>query len=266
MADEKKEMLTISDLRFKIGRTSILNGVEFVVQRAERLGIIGPNGSGKTTLFNCISGFNVPSAGKIIFKGEDITHASPHHKAALGLGRVFQEFGVFKEMTVSENVITALESKQNMIFVPWSRKHRANREKALECLEMVKLQEKAKEKAGSLSGGQMRLLEIVRAIASGADLFLLDEPTAGVSPKMKHEVETLLQKLCEMGKTVLIIEHDLNFIQKLCDRIIVLDVGKVVLDDTPENVRSHPLLQEIYFGNQNGGEAAVRQQAPCPVQ
>ena len=100
----------------------------------------------------------------------------------------------------------------------------------------------------------MRLLEIVRAVAAGSDLFLLDEPTAGVSPKMKGEMIKVIEKLCEMKKTVLVIEHDMNFIQKLCDRIIVLDVGKVLLDDTPENVRSNRLLHEIYFGT-NGSDS-----------
>lgn len=242
-------MLKITDLRFQLGQSTILNGVDFVVQDGEKLGIIGPNGSGKTTLFNCISGFNTPSSGKIEFNGVDITQIAPHRKAALGLGRVFQNFGIFKEMTVLENLITAIEAKGSKLNFPWSARVRENEARAIDYLKMVKLEGKAKEKAGSLSGGQMRLLEIVRAIAVDSTLFLLDEPTAGVSPKMKGEVEALLEKLQEMKKTILIIEHDLNFIQKLCERIIVLDVGRVILDDTPENVRSNKMLQEIYFGS-----------------
>lgn len=241
-------MLAISNLRFSLGRTQILNGVNFSVGAGERVGIIGPNGSGKTTLFNCISGFNVPTAGNISFRETDITNIDPHLRASLGLGRVFQNPGVFKEMTLLENLITALESKQGGIAFPWSKRTKENRKRSLDFLRMVRLEGKANEKAGSLSGGQMRLLEIVRAISSEAELFLLDEPTAGVSPKMKGEVEELLKKLQGMNKTILIIEHDLSFIQKLCDRIIVLDQGKVVLDGTPEMVRRDPSLQEIYFG------------------
>ena len=241
-------MLTINNLRFSLGRTPILNGVEFSIKTGERVGMIGPNGSGKTTLFNCISGFNIPSDGSISFKNVELTNLEPYERSALGLGRVFQNPGIFKEMTLVENLITALESKQRGIAFPWSRITKLNRIKSLDYLAMVKLEKKADEKAGSLSGGQMRLLEIVRAIASEADLFLLDEPTAGVSPKMKGEVEELLKKLQEMKKTILIIEHDLNFIQKLCDRIIVLDQGKVVLDGTPDVVRKDKALQEIYFG------------------
>ena len=241
-------MLSISNLRFSLGRTKILNGVEFKIGAGERVGIIGPNGSGKTTLFNCISGFNTPEEGSIYFKNEELTRLQPYQRSALGLGRVFQNPGIFKEMTLAENIITALESKQRGIAFPWSAITKKNRLRSIEFLAMVKLEKKVDEKAGSLSGGQMRLLEIVRAIATEADLFLLDEPTAGVSPKMKGEVEELLKKLQEMKKTILIIEHDLNFIQKLCDRIIVLDQGKVVLDGTPEVVRKDKALQEIYFG------------------
>jgi len=241
-------VLAITDLRFSLGRTPILNGVEFKIGSGERVGMIGPNGSGKTTLFNCISGFNTPEKGSIFFKSQELTNLDPYERSALGLGRVFQNPGIFKEMTLVENIVTALESKQRGIAFPWSRVTKLNRSKSIEFLQMVKLDQKADEKAGSLSGGQMRLLEIVRAIAGEADLFLLDEPTAGVSPKMKGEVEELLKQLQQMNKTILIIEHDLNFIQKLCDRIIVLDQGKVVIDGTPEVVRKDPALQEIYFG------------------
>jgi len=243
-------MLSISDLRFSLGRTPILNGVEFSVKPGERVGIIGPNGSGKTTLFNCINGFNVPTAGSISFKGQNVTHFEPHRRAVMGLGRVFQNPGIFKEMTLLENLITALESKQPGIAFPWSKRTKENRAKSFHYLEMVRLEGKASEKAGSLSGGQMRLLEIIRAVATEADLFLLDEPTAGVSPKMKGEVEELLRKLQEMQKTILIIEHDLNFIQKLCERIVVLDQGRVVLDGPPDVIRRDPSLQEIYFGTE----------------
>lgn len=241
-------MLQVRDLTFRVGDAHILNGISFDVTPGERLGIIGPNGSGKTTLFNCISGFNVPTSGTLSFNETNITKLSPSRRAALGLGRVFQNFGVFREMTVLENMLTAIESRQPAMLFPWSGRNRANREKALEFLAMVKLREKAEAKAGSLSGGQMRLLEIVRAIAYGAELFLLDEPTAGVSPRMKDEILAVLHTLHGLKKTVMIIEHDINFIQSLCDRIMVLDMGLVVLDGTPELVRSDPRLHDIYFG------------------
>ncbi len=248
-------MLQVSDLTFKIGSTQILNGVDFTIEAGETVGIIGPNGSGKTTLFNCLSGFHIPSGGAIVYQDKSITKMKPYRRAELGIGRVFQNFAVFKEMTVSENIVTALESRMSpwKTFFPWSKQNKINKQKALEYLKEVGLEEKAEDKAGSLSGGQMRLLEIIRTLAFGAELFLLDEPTAGVSPKMKEDVANLIKLLMKEGKTIIVIEHDINFIHKFCKRIIVLDVGRVVLDDTPENIRTSPVLQEVYFGN---GKAA----------
>jgi branched-chain amino acid transport system ATP-binding protein len=242
-------MLSISNLHFSIGETRILNGVSLEVSPGEKLGIIGPNGSGKTTLFNCICGFNDPTSGRIDFLGHNITHLAPAKRAAMGLGRVFQNFGIFREMTVQENIVVALESKQGLVVFPWSKKHRENQDRAIEHLRGVGLESKAKDLAGSLSGGQMRLLEIARLVAFGASMVLLDEPTAGVSPKMKGSIEQALNMLHETDTTVLIIEHDINFIQKICERIVVLDVGEVVLDGTPENVRNNTRLQQIYFGS-----------------
>lgn len=249
-------MLDIENLNLKIGDVKILNGVSLKIASGETVGLIGPNGSGKTSLFNCISGFNTISSGQLTFSGHELTSLAPHHRAKLGIGRVFQNFGVFHQMTLLENMLVAIESKQRPVFSPWSARAKKNRELAVQALASVRLADRADEKAGSLSGGQMRLLEICRAIAFGSDLFLLDEPTAGVSPKMKGEVEFALSQLRELKKTVLVIEHDINFIQRLCDRILVLDQGKIVLDGAPEMVRNHPLLQEIYFGAQNGAASA----------
>ncbi len=255
MDHPKSTLLSVSNLGLEIRGTSILNSVSFEVRSGECLGIIGPNGSGKTSLFNCLSGFHLPSAGQIIYDGREITTLPSYLRARLGIGRVFQNFGIFREMTVIENIITALESREEKLLFPWSAKYREHYQRAMSYLDELGLAGAAKAKAGSLSGGQMRLLEIIRAIAFGAELFLLDEPTAGVSPKMKGDIEQVLGKLFDLKKTVLIIEHDMNFIYKLCDRIIVLDTGKVVLDDTPGAVRGNALLQEIYLGANNGDAA-----------
>ena len=244
-------MLSVNQLVVRLGGREILQGLGFTVNDGETVGVIGPNGSGKTTLFNTLSGFTPVTAGSIDFMGKPITTAAAHRRARLGIGRVFQNFGIFLDMTLRENVITALEGKGRLrdSLLPWGGKNRENYEKAMTYLQEVSLQAKADDKASSLSGGQMRLLEIIRTLAFGAELFLLDEPTAGVSPKMKGEVSALIKKLQDLGKTVMIIEHDINFIEKFCTRIIVLDQGKIVLDDTPQKVRANPMLQEIYFGS-----------------
>ena len=239
-------ILKVEDLRVSFQGHVILNGLSFSIEKGQTVGIIGPNGSGKTTLFNSISGFVSVSGGNIIYNDAEIQTLMPNERASLGIGRVFQNFGIFREMSLVENMLLALEGSKN------SEMQSANssqlKSRALDFLKEVKLESKADARAGSLSGGQMRLLEIIRTLAFGADLFLLDEPTAGVSPKMKDDVAGLIKKLQGIGKTVLIIEHDINFIQKFCNRIIVLNEGRVVLDDTPELVRKNEQLKEIYFG------------------
>jgi ABC-type branched-subunit amino acid transport system ATPase component len=248
-------MLTVSDISISFQKTKVLSSVSLSVSGGETVGIIGPNGSGKTTFFNTLSGFAQPSSGSLTLHGEDITGTTPAYRARRGMGRVFQNFGIFKEMTLMENLLVALEARGSLLgaLVPWGSETRANRAKALEYLEEIQLASRANQKAGSLSGGQMRLLEIVRVLATGADLLLLDEPTAGVSPRMKEEVASFITKVQTMGKTVLVIEHDITFIQKFCKRIVVLESGTVVLDDTPERVCADERLQEVYFGKRTVG-------------
>jgi ABC-type branched-subunit amino acid transport system ATPase component len=243
-------MLEITDIFVSFQGTKVLNGVTCSITSGETVGVIGPNGSGKTTFFNCVSGFAQLDRGTIALRGERIDNLAPHLRAQRGLGRVFQNFGIFREMSLLENIQLALESRRGEIpgIFPWSRRTREIREESFMFLKEVGLDGRANDKAGSLSGGQMRLLEIVRTLAFGADLFLLDEPTAGVSPRMKEDIARSIIKLQTLGKTVLIIEHDITFIQKFCSRILVLEEGRVVLDDSPERVRNDVRLQEIYFG------------------
>lgn len=250
-------MLTLSDLRVSFHDTPVLQGVSLSIQQGETVGIIGPNGCGKTTLFNCISGFVEASSGTLRLRDREISNVAAHERARQGLGRVFQNFGIFREMTLLENILIALEGKKSMAtsLFPWSRAARELEERALFLLKEVGLDQRARAKAGSLSGGQMRLLEIMRTLAAGADLFLLDEPTAGVSPRMKEDVAAIIKKLQEAGKTILIIEHDITFIQKFCSRIVVLNEGRVVLDNTPEHVRADPRLKDIYFGKDDEEKA-----------
>lgn len=235
-------MLKVSDLEVSFDGNVVLNGLSLQIKEGETVGIIGPNGCGKTTFFNCVSGFVSTSSGKIIFKDQEIQNLSPSQRANLGLGRVFQNFGIFREMSLLENLLLAIEGNRKGV----SKKEL--KEVALDYLKEIGLQAKINSKAGSLSGGQMRLLEIIRTLAFGAELFLLDEPTAGVSPRMKDDVAGIIKKLQQAGKTVLIIEHDINFIQKFCSRIVVFNEGVVVLDDSPEKVRNNQQLKEIYFG------------------
>src|SRR3989344_8935277 len=173
-------LLSLSNISLQIQNQEILRNVTLEVAEGEVLGLIGPNGSGKTTLFNVLSGFLKPTSGSISLRGEDITSLPPAKRAQRGLGRVFQNFGIFRDMTLEENGLVALEALPRD-----SRRALGDLTKGTEeTLEMVGLASQGKKKAGALSGGQMRLLEIARTLRSGKELFLLDEPTAGVSPKM----------------------------------------------------------------------------------
>lgn len=255
--------LAVNDLKVSFGSHSVLNGVSFQIDAETTVGLIGPNGSGKTTLFNCLSGFVHLASGQISVHGTPVTDYSAHQRAQVGLGRVFQNFGIFREMTLLENVVCALEGKLSWFdsILPYSATQRRIQNKAMEFLREVGLQDKAKQKAASLSGGQMRLLEIIRCVAFEASVLLLDEPTAGVSPVMKETIAELILKLRSLGKTVLVIEHDIQFIQRFCSRVIVLESGRVVLDGTPDQVRNDPRLQEIYFGTAPAGSEERQPQA-----
>ncbi len=249
------DILVAQDIHCSFGRSRILNGANLNVKSGESVGIIGPNGSGKTTFFNCLSGFATITRGSLKLNESDITTKPAYRRALSGLGRVFQNSGVFREMTVLENMLTALESRQSIIsnLMPWSKQAKLNKERSFELLKEVSLDGKAYNKAGSLSGGQLRLLEIARTLAFGAEVLLLDEPTAGVAPIMKEQLAEAIRALHSKGKTVLVIEHDIRFIDSLCSRIVVFDSGKVVLEGTPAELHNNPLLQEIYFGNRKKG-------------
>ena len=237
-------LLELKDLSLTIGEHQILQNISFDVGEGQIIGLIGPNGSGKTTLFNVISGFLKSSGGSITLGGEDISGFSPSQRAKKGIGRVFQNFGIFRDMTLEDNILVALEAPPKE-----QRKELGDlKDVVAGTLDMVGLSSCGKKKAGSLSGGQMRLLEIARTLKAGKELFLLDEPTAGVSPKMTVQVADIIKELKDEGKTVLIIEHDLPFIASICDAVVVLDVGQVVLQGTPAQVKESKQLKEIYFG------------------
>ena len=241
-------MLEVKNIKASFGETSILNGISFSCDRTA--GIIGPNGSGKTTLFNVISGFTPATAGSVLINGIDVSRQSPDARARSGLSRIFQNFGVFKNLSVIDNVMLALSAKDSLLinFFPSPSRKKIYREKADHYLHQVGLIEKRLDMASNLSGGQLRLLEIARAMAMDSAVYLLDEPTAGVSPKLKGQVASAIRLLIDAKKTVLIIEHDMAFIRSFVDRIIVLNQGVIVADGTPQTVVDDPIVREIYFG------------------
>jgi ABC-type branched-subunit amino acid transport system ATPase component len=230
----------------------ILQDVSFDVADREIIGIIGPNGCGKTTLLNAISGFLPIETGTISVNGEDVMDLPADRRVRKGVVRGFQHAGVFREMTVEENLMMAVERAEKY---PWwwmaSSAYRAKMSVAVEsALEEVGLGAHKKSLAGVLSGGQLRLLELLRLKILPGNLLLIDEPTAGVAPVLRDTLGKMIRKLStDHGRTVVIIEHDLRFLSSLAERIIVLVDGQKYLEGTPEEVRRDERLQKIYFGD-----------------
>lgn len=221
--------MRVSDIKVNLSGYMVLQGISFEAKKGETLGIIGPNGSGKTTLFNAISGFVPLTSGTIELEGEHLENLPSFVRARKGIGRVFQSGGVFGELTVLENLLITGKD--------------ANFEKLLQNLGLDK-----NKLASFLSGGEKRILELVRAQIMEPKVLLLDEPTAGVAPNMKQVLADKINSLKTKDRVVLIIEHDVQFISSLCDRILVLHQGQIVMSGKPEEIRKDPYLQEIYFG------------------
>lgn len=222
----------------------------------EILGLIGPNGAGKTTSFNLLTGFLVPSAGLIRFKGEDITGRPPAQISRLGLARTFQNIRVFHSLSVLENVMVAAQLRTHVslgeLFLSapsFRHKEIQVRAHAYELLELLGISDYANRPAGSLPYAHQRRLEIARALATEPKLLLLDEPAAGMNPAESDSLHQLILDLRNRFQlTVLLVEHDMRLVMNLCERIIVLNYGRIIAEDKPEVVRANPQVIAAYLG------------------
>jgi ABC-type branched-subunit amino acid transport system ATPase component len=201
-------------------------------------GLIGPNGSGKTTLFNLLSGALAPDRGQIVFRGQHVAAWPSHRITKLGMGRSFQITRLFRAMTVWENMQVAARAVDRAVAAA-----RAN-----ELIDFVGLQELRDEYAGNLSYGQSKLIEFMRILMTEPEMILLDEPFAGVNPVMENKLVDLIHHLQAEGKTFLITDHEMHLIMRLCERVLVLDYGRLIAVDTPEQVRQDERVIEAYFG------------------
>lgn len=243
--------LSVSDLSLSIGGAKILDGITIDIQQNEILGIIGPNGAGKTSLFNLLSGIRKPSRGNINLNGQDVTHLKPYERAKVGLARTFQTSSVFTNLTCLENVRIAAQAAngRSMNLTKNAYKFTEVVEHANECLQIVGLSARALQRAGSLSHGDKRRLEIAIVLAQKSEIVLLDEPMAGMSVENVPELVEIIRSLkIEHKKTVLIVEHHLEVILGLADRVAVLNYGELLVCDTPQNVINNPIVQSAYIG------------------
>ncbi len=243
-------ILETKDLCHDFKGLGVLFNVNLQVEEGERHAVIGPNGAGKTTLFNVITGTYRPSKGHVMFKNKNVSGARPHELRRLGIGRSFQITSTFDRMTTFENIRLAVLSKRGIRF-NFLRKvdnmHEVARETS-EILERINLSDERNTPAGELSYGQHRALEISLALATEPDLIMLDEPAAGMSRDETHTAVDLVRRLTE-GKTVVIIEHDMDVVFSLADRITVLHHGEILATGSPEDIRRNQDVKDAYLGD-----------------
>jgi branched-chain amino acid transport system ATP-binding protein len=243
-------VLEVRGLAKAFGGISAVDGVSFDVHEGEILGLIGPNGSGKSTLFNCILGQLSPSAGEVRIDGRAITGMRPCDLNRLGVGRTFQLLQVFPQLSVRENLVLAGQEHQGSM---WSRlmgrRDAGLNASASRMIEFFRLAALAEEKAGALSYGQQKLLDVAMAFMAGPRLVLLDEPAGGVNPTMLAGLRERLREInAKDHATFVVIEHNMEFVMSLCTRILVLAGGRIIAEGAPEEIRSNSEVIEAYLG------------------
>ncbi len=244
-------ILSVHDIRKSYGAIQAVGGVSFDVEPGEILGVIGPNGSGKTTLFNSILGQIRPDTGKVEFEGKDISGGSPLALSRLGVGRTFQNLQVFAKLSLRDNLILAAQEHTGTF---WGRifasPDNGLADRAQEMLDLFRLNHVADLPAGSLSYGQQKLVDIAMAFMPKPRLVLLDEPCAGVNPSLVDGLRELLVELNKkQGGSFVVIEHNMDFIMKLCHRVVCMVEGKVLAVGKPEEIQGNRAVLEAYLGN-----------------
>ena len=250
-------MLRLEGIGKRFGGLTALEGISFTVAKGSITGIIGPNGAGKTTLFNVATGIYPPSAGAVLLEGKNISLLPPERRAGLGLVRTFQNIELFGKMTVLENVMVGLhtQSASGMFScafrMPWQmREEKRIATKAREWLDFAGIPELAHVEAGTLSFGKGRLLEIARAMALEPKILLMDEPAAGLNSTETAELALLIKRIRDTGVTVALVEHDMDLVMDICDRLVVLNLGTMLAEGTPREIQDNRAVITAYLGEE----------------
>jgi len=248
------DLLIVEDLRRDFGGVWAVDGATFSVRQGVITSLIGPNGAGKSTVVGIVGGATRPASGRVVFEGRDITGLAPHERAALGLVRTYQLSSEFKKLTVLENLVVAAPAQRGERFrtlLYGKRSWRTQEEeivaRARGLLERFSMTEKQDEYAGTLSGGQKRLVELMRALMAEPKLVLLDEPMAGVNPTLARSIEGYLTELVAEGLTMLLVEHELDVVERLCESVAVMAQGKIIATGTMAELRKHPEVINAYL-------------------
>jgi branched-chain amino acid transport system ATP-binding protein len=236
-------VLRVESVEVRFGGVQALQGVDLEVAPGTLVGLIGPNGAGKTTLFNVISGLERPTSGRVLLDGVDVTRLSPHRRARRGIGRTFQRIEVFSSLTVLENVLAAAEARRS-----WGRDEPDPERTARACLDRVGLRHLVRERVEELPTGLLRLVEVARGLATRPTHLLLDEPGSGLDSQETEALGDLLVDLVSEGTAILLVEHDVDLVMRVCEQLYVLDFGEVIASGPPAQVQNDPAVRAAYLG------------------
>lgn len=251
-------LIEVSGVEKAFGGIRALNGVSFTVEKGTIHGLIGPNGSGKTTLFNVITGYEHILKGKVSFDGQEITNFGPDKIFKKGVGRTFQLTRVFPRLSVLDNMLVAAQHQHNWFRSAYKNpSNGAERERAMELLDFVGIARLHGLDAGALSYGQRKLLELAYLLMADPQVLLLDEPAGGINPTLINLLAERIRELNKAGKTILVVEHNMEFVMSLCATITVMHQGKEILTDSPEAVRSDPRVLDAYLGGADGPDETL---------